>query len=260
MALMAESAVVRPRSSSRGSTRKRIDAGCTGGYASHGADPMRSPLLAPSIKDAVAGVASPALAGASVSRPSSRGAVRRPAPKVITEGAISVGASSPNTPTKASELRSSPSRPGAAGMMGVSGLLSTDLRAPLPAAARKSSQPTVTVPDAYSQAVVSPTKVMGLDLDASVGASCAISVDRAADTEIRTKVFRMGAPLLRSTIPVTIGSKPRETKEARRQRRAAQANDDGDAGGSDVETIMSLSDCDVEDQPVALSVTLDFPC
>merc|ERR1712167_127837 len=34
---------------------------------------------------------------------------------------------------------------------------------------------------------------------------CSINTDGDASAEIRTKVFRIGAPLLRSTIPVSLG-------------------------------------------------------
>uniref|UniRef100_A0A7S0ZZE5 Uncharacterized protein n=1 Tax=Noctiluca scintillans TaxID=2966 RepID=A0A7S0ZZE5_NOCSC len=63
---------------------------------------------------------------------------------------------------------------------------------------------------------------------------------------IRTKVFRMGAPLLRSTIPVSLG------------RRSAAA--EGPCGVSletdDVETVLSISD---GEEVGSLAVTLDFP-
>eukprot|EP00421_Protoceratium_reticulatum_P047167 CAMPEP_0168452148 /NCGR_PEP_ID=MMETSP0228-20121227/48999_1 /TAXON_ID=133427 /ORGANISM="Protoceratium reticulatum, Strain CCCM 535 (=CCMP 1889)" /LENGTH=77 /DNA_ID=CAMNT_0008466781 /DNA_START=29 /DNA_END=262 /DNA_ORIENTATION=- len=71
-------------------------------------------------------------------------------------------------------------------------------------------------------------------------------------SEIRTKVFRMGAPLLRSTIPVAL-SMPKQ--DAALKARLAREGDPG----SDVETVLSISDVEVEEQG-ALSVTLDFPC
>ncbi len=86
--------------------------------------------------------------------------------------------------------------------------------------------------------------------DISPSAQCSIS-EGYGSSEIRTKVFRIGAPLLRSTIPVTLGSKSKEAQPS------SKVSDEKD--GSDVETILSLSDgeCDHEGQ---LSVTLDFPC
>jgi len=76
----------------------------------------------------------------------------------------------------------------------------------------------------------------------------------------------MGAPLLRSTIPVSLGT-PRVSeaqllesargKRERREKREAHGEDDEE--DSDVETVLSLSDVGIEDQG-ALSVTLDFPC
>mmetsp|Transcript_49952 Transcript_49952/g.129668 ORF Transcript_49952/g.129668 Transcript_49952/m.129668 type:complete len:93 (+) Transcript_49952:1-279(+) len=91
--------------------------------------------------------------------------------------------------------------------------------------------------------------------------ACSISEDASAGAEIRTKVFRMGAPLLRSTIPVSLrgrrssaaGELPRGSQEP------ADAAERDAAGGSDVETVLSLSDVELEDN-AALSVTLDFPC
>jgi len=93
---------------------------------------------------------------------------------------------------------------------------------------------------------------------------CSINAAPDPNAEIRTKVFRMGAPLLRSTIPLTLGS-PR-TNEARlraaaeeKVRRQAAGEEDSDDEGSDVETVLSLCDVGIDDLG-ALSVTLDFPC
>lgn len=68
----------------------------------------------------------------------------------------------------------------------------------------------------------------------------------------------MGAPLLRTTIPVMLGTPSKARAAAKAQQAAALPTQDDD-GGSDVETIISLDDCDVEDYG-QLSVTLDFPC
>lgn len=102
---------------------------------------------------------------------------------------------------------------------------------------------------------------------------CTINTEVELGTgEIRTKVFRIGAPLLRSTIPVSLGRGPApatleaeaqhnqqqgQSERKRRNRRLRNARDSDD--DEDVETVLSLSDVEVEDQG-ALSVTLDFPC
>lgn len=92
---------------------------------------------------------------------------------------------------------------------------------------------------------------------------CTVSTEADASTEIRTKVFRIGAPLLRSTIPVCLGTPRQEVKSARgappaRESPTAAAADDG--GDSDVETVLSLSDVEFEEEKGSLQVTLDFPC
>lgn len=81
------------------------------------------------------------------------------------------------------------------------------------------------------------------DIEGCQHASVTLGNDPCA--EIRTKVFRIGAPLLRSTIPVSMGNPPHETQ--------------GLTGEEDVETVLSLSDVEFEDQG-SLVVTLDFPC
>jgi len=84
---------------------------------------------------------------------------------------------------------------------------------------------------------------------------CSITTDgdgAKAQSEIRTKVFRIGAPLLRSTIPVSLGRSSAITSDLDLVSHAV-------AGEEDVETVLSLSDIEVEDQG-RLSVTLDFPC
>lgn len=93
------------------------------------------------------------------------------------------------------------------------------------------------------------------------GGQCTISTEADPNAEIRTKVFRMGAPLLRSTIPVALGT-PRLTQAqllAHQQQRKERRKEEEDDEDSDVETVLSLSDVGIDDQG-ALSVTLDFPC
>lgn len=72
--------------------------------------------------------------------------------------------------------------------------------------------------------------------DISPNAQCTIS-EGYGPSEIRTKVFRIGAPLLRSTIPVTLGGK----KDAKPTSKVEGFEGD-EKDGSDVETILSLSD------------------
>jgi len=101
--------------------------------------------------------------------------------------------------------------------------------------------------------------------EAAGNSHCSINPAADPNAEIRTKVFRMGAPLLRSTIPLSLGSprlneaRLRASAEDRRRREADGEEDDSDFEGSDVETVLSLSDVGIDDQG-ALSVTLDFPC
>ena len=89
--------------------------------------------------------------------------------------------------------------------------------------------------------------------DISPNAQCTIS-EGYGPSEIRTKVFRIGAPLLRSTIPVTLGGK----KDAKPTSKVEGFEGD-EKDGSDVETILSLSDVEHAEEG-QLSVTLDFPC
>lgn len=104
----------------------------------------------------------------------------------------------------------------------------------------------------------------------SGGYSMCVLDGQQQSTEIRTKVFRMGAPLLRSTIPVVLGSSTHSARRevddengaARRKRKEGLGEDIDDDGddfdGSDAETILSMSEVGVEDLG-ALSVTFDFP-
>lgn len=87
---------------------------------------------------------------------------------------------------------------------------------------------------------------------------CSVNTGGYPGAEIRTKVFRIGAPLLRSTIPVSLGTSRAETPRGARKVPAPTDKGAGD-GDSDVETVMTLSDGEQED-PGSLSVTLDFPC
>merc|ERR1711957_1155637 len=78
-------------------------------------------------------------------------------------------------------------------------------------------------------------------------------------SDIRTKVFRIGAPLLRTTIPVSLGRSGcgGGYAEAAVPKAPQQEHDDC----SDVETVISLEDADELAADLnSLSVTLDFPC
>lgn len=214
-----------------------------------------------SLKEQVAGVASPALSG--VARPQSRGATskRRPAPKVITEDALQLSPTS----RKAQGLDFS-----------LGELLAQDIYAPLPASRKKKTQgevrthsprsPVASMLEGNSAAALSASasELLGCLAQAhgSPNPHCTISADRDGTTEIRTKVFRMGAPLLRTSIPVSLGLSRegrRLAEEQANDRTPKAAHDEEDGEGSDMETILSLSDIGVDDQGT-LSVTLDFPC
>ncbi|CAE7669027.1 unnamed protein product [Symbiodinium necroappetens] len=120
-----------------------------------------------------------------------------------------------------------------------------------PAAAgypRKSSNAGLAKAMPVSAGAPAPVPTEGL---ATPSAHCTISEGGAS--EIRTKVFRIGAPLLRSTIPVTVGGR----RESRHLGIAPPTTEKAD--GSDVETILSLSEGECEEE-AQLSVTLDFPC
>lgn len=107
-----------------------------------------------------------------------------------------------------------------------------------------------------------------VDCSESANPHCTISMGTDASAEIRTKVFRIGAPLLRSTIPVSLGRNgygsgygamqqpPVAAATAAEQKKTHGSNSDSD---DEVETVLSISDAEVED-PGQLSVTLDFPC
>lgn len=103
---------------------------------------------------------------------------------------------------------------------------------------------------------------------------CSVTTEGTAAQEIRTKVFRMGAPLLRTTIPVVIGGRGGGYPGGYPDAATNGSKGPGYGGGgndlpiapaakeedaSDVETVISMDDMDCAD-PIAISVTLDFPC
>jgi len=194
----------------------------------------------------------------------SSGSRRRPAPKAITENAMQLP-SPGSLPVSGSKPSSSPKMVNG-GKNKAAGRLPTveaPPLAPMPASdtapgprgvdgtAQKDRPPVgKTLCDALCETLMS---------DANQGnPHCSISTEGDAAAEIRTKVFRIGAPLLRSTIPVSLGRTPAGYGGDVVQ----QSNVHGDCvEGEDegVETVLSLSDTEFEDQG-ALSVTLDFPC
>lgn len=86
-----------------------------------------------------------------------------------------------------------------------------------------------------------------------------LSVDSDPQSqEIRTKVFRIGAPLLRSTIPVSLGKDPSKLNQ---ETDNVKVGKDVIPEDEDVETVLSLSDVEFdEDDGQSLAVTLDFQC
>jgi len=206
----------------------------------------RSNSVASAIKDAVNGV--PSASVPAPARPSSRGsnARRRPVPKSMKEDAR-------QTPEGELAAPSSALRPS-----GTTGRSSVEGERATPTSARRSSAASGRTGDAGKPEM--PSAALNFAKD---NPHCSISTDGDGPTEIRTKVFRIGAPLLRSTIPVALGRSPTASslgehmqsvdREDPESRYKVMDNDE------DVETVLSLSDVEVEDQG-SLSVTLDFPC
>lgn len=187
------------------------------------------------------------------------GARMRPVPKAITESAVHIGTSQASSPksvqstSPSSELTrtdaaASPSLPDNGIGNGVK--LATDRQAGYGVAhlqAQTCKVQTQSTNGGYSHS----------DLLHS-NPHCSISTDADPNAEIRTKVFRMGAPLLRSTIPVSLGRS--QTKDSLCNSSARNPVVDGDnIEDEDVETVLSLSDVEGDDHG-SLAVTLDFPC
>lgn len=237
----------------------------SGGYAGSVAvtsSPISSPTAVArsyslaSLQDAVAGVASPAVAG--VARPASRGATsrRRPAPKIITDGALQLGTRGLLSPSnrEASFLAE-----------GLADILKADLRDPLPSSQPKSSAASSMQGTAAASGLADLNELNNFaQAQCSSNPRCTISSEADGSSEIRTKVFRMGAPLLRSTIPVALGTRRSSTSSfadvavSPTAKTADGRGVDADSA-SDAEEILSMSDGCMEDQGT-LSVTLDFPC
>eukprot|EP00927_Polykrikos_kofoidii_P029542 TRINITY_DN25543_c0_g1_i2.p1 TRINITY_DN25543_c0_g1~~TRINITY_DN25543_c0_g1_i2.p1 ORF type:complete len:361 (-),score=71.75 TRINITY_DN25543_c0_g1_i2:213-1295(-) len=253
------------------------------------------------------------------SRPSSRSAAkRRPAPKVLTEGALKVNSGLPMPPAdqpfppSPSTSRQAPTTTSGSGGAGSAGFTSgsggfvgpaggggvaasgTGPARPVrpisgiaaaagtrrsdsgPSAASK--EPNLSARRSQTAGASSNNNVIfhGKDLpnpaegpeaamlrlaQASNNPHCSISTDTDPAAEIRTKVFRIGAPLLRSTIPVALGRQQgSHHAEVSTPAHRTGAEDGSDLScNEDVETVLSLSDVEMEDQG-HLSVTLDFPC
>lgn len=188
---------------------------------------------------------------ADIARPSSRGATtrRRPAPKAIVEGAVQIGVS-PSPLGEDSRAR-----------------IFAELRTPLARREKVPQGPSsgyvntfpAQMPLSPSASPLSPKKSPKAGRAAhctEANLQCTITTEQDGSNEIRTKVFRIGAPLLRSTIPVSLGGYAKDPKRGMEVPVVANAVDDDD--GSDVETVLSLSECGAEDQG-QISVTLDFP-
>lgn len=101
-------------------------------------------------------------------------------------------------------------------------------------------------------------KCMEISLDAE-GEQTSIVTEGHPCTEIRTKVFRMGAPLLRSTIPIQLGTRRPSMVESMGGKDREMRRDSGSDAGSDAEMVLADDDdIGVEDLGT-FSVTFDFP-
>jgi hypothetical protein len=103
--------------------------------------------------------------------------------------------------------------------------------------------------------------------------NCSVTLEQGITSDIRTKVFRMGAPLLRTTIPISIGGRggggyPGGYPDAAASKVEGQgygskdlpiARPENEDDTSDVETVISMDEMDGGDFS-SISVTLDFPC
>eukprot|EP00929_Paragymnodinium_shiwhaense_P044947 TRINITY_DN23029_c0_g1_i2.p1 TRINITY_DN23029_c0_g1~~TRINITY_DN23029_c0_g1_i2.p1 ORF type:complete len:299 (+),score=63.96 TRINITY_DN23029_c0_g1_i2:106-1002(+) len=101
---------------------------------------------------------------------------------------------------------------------------------------------------------------------------CSVSAEGYPASEIRTKVFRMGAPLLRSTIPVSLGrgygggygaqnaAPVAEDTTEKKKKKGTAGGASSDSEPEDVETVLSVSEGEGPEEAGHLAVTLDFPC
>lgn len=216
--------------------------------------------LAAQIKSAVSG-ADPLAQAPGVRRPLSRTAVvrRRPAPKVITDSAL--------------QLRS-----GSLANLGAEGGLDDSQRSlPTPSTCCPASPGGGTSPPSsnatsgypappYPRLLHQnePAAPPGTGLVADVkGALCSVQMATHAGaggtSEVRTKVFRVGAPLLRSTIPLSISMGRTASEPTAPNDKDAAGRGDEDEDQSDVESVRSSSELGMDDLGT-LKVTLDFPC
>jgi len=226
--------------------------------------------LAAQIKSAVAG-ADPLAQAPGVRRPLSRTTIsrRRPAPKVITDGAVQLRSGSlANLCAEGGlddSLRSLPTP---------STCCSTSPGGGSPPGSTKTAgYPAGPCPRLLQQSDLAQKPETALAADVK-GALCSVQMAPDAgpggNSDIRTKVFRVGAPLLRSTIPLSIsmgrsGGTSAATRAATASEPAAPSGQgapghrDEDEDMSDVESVRSSSEIGVDDLGT-LKVTLDFPC
>jgi len=206
--------------------------------------------LAAQIKSAVAG-ADPLAQAPGIRRPLSRSSVarRRPAPKVITESAVQFRSGS------------------LAGLRGEGGLDDSQRSLPTPSTCCPTSPGGISPPGSTKKASGYPGLVPGLGpatLAADVrGALCSVqtapSAGAGGNSEIRTEVFRVGAPLLRSTISLSMNMTRTASEKNATDEKDAAGRRDEDEDGSDVESVRSSSEIGLDDLGT-LKVTLDFPC
>lgn len=225
---------------------------------------MQSRSLAAAIKDSVAGAAVP--------MPPSKGrhgspTGRRPGDASALGGFAPVPPSGGPMPPPGGRGRGRRPQPKFAGGGGAEGaavqtpslrqmLMSSELSGATPSAAPQTELDGVAPATSEQPVIAQAEGAVAVD-----DGHCSIVVDLAQgqSTEIRTKVFRMGAPLLRSTIPVQLGT-PRQREARESDAYPNTAVDDGESdAGSNAETILSLSELGVDDIG-SLSVTFDFPC
>lgn len=105
---------------------------------------------------------------------------------------------------------------------------------------------------------VAITSITDPNIGVVQGFQFTVATEANINTEIRTKLFRMGAPLLRSTIPVVVGDRhPTEAQALAAARNRKSREGGGCDSGSDAEPVMSDSDIGIDDLS-GLSVTFDF--
>mmetsp|Transcript_9797 Transcript_9797/g.15963 ORF Transcript_9797/g.15963 Transcript_9797/m.15963 type:complete len:247 (+) Transcript_9797:63-803(+) len=184
------------------------------------------------------------------------GARTRPAPKIITDSAVHLASNTSQASSPTSTLSQSPSEQNRPVTMAPFPFPTNGYANPVThATARQAGYGGVPLQE--QSAKISNGGYASSDL-MDANPHCSISTDVDPGAEIRTKVFRMGAPLLRSTIPVSLGRAQTAASLGSSSARK-QTIDDDCVEDEDVETVLSLSDAEFDDQG-SLAVTLDFPC